>query len=404
LCGFVKINRKELLICGLIGVAGDLEYKDEGLMKRLFVLDYFRGTDSTGLASIDGKGKPTIVKMATHPINLFDSKSFQSALSGYYSKAFIGHNRAATLGAVNDLNAHPFQFGDIIGAHNGTLEKSSWASLEFASGVKTDVDSAAIFACINEIGIEDTIKLMEEGKTSATGAWALVWYDMKDDTMNFLRNEHRPLWWALNDDGDKLIWASEWEMIEAASRLTPGYDTMVDDEGYGFYPFDCDWWYKVPIHELKKKVKIEEFAKFKVKKLKGKEPAELPVTTMGRAPFLRDVGKSGGTTNYRGTSTATQSPGASTTSSKTGSSSPKVHTLGASNQEPFGGAISVEEFDQLARYGCSFCGASIDIEDEGTTIYLDDDTILCASCSSNTSGDVKVYTSSTNSRTLVNVK
>ena len=388
-------------MCGLVGVAGDLEYKDEGLMKRLFVLDYFRGTDSTGLASIDGKGKPTIVKMATHPINLFDSKAFCSALSGYYSKAFIGHNRAATLGAVNDLNAHPFQFGDIVGAHNGTLEKSSWQALEFASGVKTDVDSAAIFACINEIGIEDTIKLMEEGKTSSTGAWALVWYDMKDDTMNFLRNEHRPLWWALNDDGDKLIWASEWEMIEAAARLTPGYDTMVDDEGYGFYPFQTDWWYKVPIPELKKKVKIEDFDKFKVKKLKGKEPAESPVTTMGRAPFLRTGGHHGSTTTSPGTSARLQGP--DTKKQQTGSSQ-KVHLLGATKHEPFGGAISVEEFEQLARYGCSFCGASIDIEDEGTTIYLDDDTILCRCCSTNKSGDVKIYTSSTASRKLVNNK
>lgn len=390
-------------MCGLVGVAGDLEFKDEGLMKRLFVLDYFRGTDSTGLASIDAKGKPTIVKMATHPINLFDSKAFCNALSGYYSKVFIGHNRAATLGAVNDLNAHPFQFGDIIGAHNGTLEKSSWADLELAAGTKTDVDSAAIFACINEIGIEDTIKLMEEGRTAATGAWALVWYDMKDDTINFLRNEHRPLWWALNDDGDKVIWASEWEMIEAASRLTPGYDTMVDNEGYGFYPFECDWWYKVPIPELKKKVDIKDFGKFKVKKLKGKEPAESPVTTMGRAPFRRDpTGTS--TTTYRGPTTTTQSQGQSTTNSKTGSNRQVVHLLGATPQEPFGGAISVEEFEQLARHGCSFCSASIDIEDEGTTVFLDDDVILCASCSTNTSGDVKIYTSSTASRKLVNSK
>lgn len=388
-------------MCGLIGVAGDLEYKDEGLMKRLFVLDYFRGTDSTGLAAIDGKGKPTIVKMATHPINLFDSKSFISALSGYYSKAFIGHNRAATLGAVNDLNAHPFQFGDIVGAHNGTLEKSSWTDLEWASGVKTDVDSAAIFACINEIGIEDTIKLMEEGKTSSTGAWALVWYDMKDDTMNFLRNEHRPLWWALNDDGDKVIWASEWEMIEAASRLTPGYDTMSDDEGYGFYPFECDWWYKVPIPELKKRIKIKDFDKFKVKKLKGKEPAELPVTTMGRAPFLKKDGNPGSTTNSQTTSARLH--GNTTTKQQTGSSQ-KVHLLAANKSEPFGGAISVEEFEQLAKYGCSFCGTDISIEDEGTTVFIDDDTILCGSCSTNTSGDVKIYTSSTASRKLVNLK
>ena len=36
-------------MCGLVGVAGDLEYKTESLF-RLLVFDYFRGTDSTGAA------------------------------------------------------------------------------------------------------------------------------------------------------------------------------------------------------------------------------------------------------------------------------------------------------------------------------------------------------------------
>lgn len=373
-----------------------MEYFDEALMKRLFILDYFRGTDSTGLAAIAATGVPSIVKMATHPINLFDSKAFDKALNGHMCNVFLGHNRAATLGQVNDLNAHPFQYGDIIGAHNGTLDKETWQRLEEAAGITTDVDSAAIFACINEIGIEETVKLMEEGRTSATGAWALVWYDMKDRTLRFLRNEHRPLWYSLDKKGERLVWASEHEMISAATSMTNNWgDLQEDKEGYTFFPFYTDYLYEVPIDTLKSGVTVTEFEAFRTKKLKGKEPVLKPVTTLGKAPFLHAPG---------GESSTTQSTGTGTTKSPTGSNvkDTKVHLLTPTKEEPFGGAISKKEFEDIAAYGCSYCGADIDIDDAGTTIYLDDNVIICGDCSTSRFGDVRIYMQSTASRTLVN--
>ena len=68
-------------MCGLVGIAGDLSYKDEKFMKRLLVLDYFRGTDSTGLAAIRKGGEAVISKAAVNPLDLFDMSSFEKALN-----------------------------------------------------------------------------------------------------------------------------------------------------------------------------------------------------------------------------------------------------------------------------------------------------------------------------------
>src|SRR3546814_8848521 len=78
---------------------------------------------------------------------------FSEANNVYQSLAFVGHNRFATKGKVNDLNAHPFHYGNIVGAHNGTLEKSSWDALDKKLGEDTDVDSQAIITSIATFGI-----------------------------------------------------------------------------------------------------------------------------------------------------------------------------------------------------------------------------------------------------------
>src|SRR3546814_3133548 len=114
---------------------------------------------------------------------------FSEANNVYQSLAFVGHNRFATKGKVNDLNAHPFHYGNIVGAHNGTLEKSSWDALDKKLGEDTDVDSQAIIKSIATFGIEETVPLLQ-------GAWALVWFDMEAQTLNFLRKDERPLLWA----------------------------------------------------------------------------------------------------------------------------------------------------------------------------------------------------------------
>jgi predicted glutamine amidotransferase len=375
-------------MCGLVGVAGNLEFRDEALLRRLLLFDYLRGPDSTGLAAIRNDGTPKIAKLASHPIDLFDSTSFKSTLSGAQSKAFLGHNRSATKGAVNGLNAHPFTFGNITGAHNGTLTYGSQWDLEDALGEKYDVDSMAIFAAINALGVEETIGMLQEGSTSADGAWALTWHDKEDNSLNFLRNAHRPLWYAFTDDFRRIIWASEWKFIDAAiSTGTGGFKINTEGkDNVGYFQFEKDVHYKFDLDVLSAGGKTRP--KPLVKALKGKEPV---AAKPGRQdPFGRDsmhhIGTPSGGSDGKTTQTIRKS--------KSSSSEPGnvVHLFGTAS-DPFAGIITRVKFDELAKYGCSFCSSTIEYGDLGVTVFEKDDIVLCNKCSGGKSEAMRVYVS-----------
>lgn len=390
-------------MCGLVGIAGDLGHSDEMFMKRLLLLDFFRGTDSTGMAAIRTNGATVLAKASVNPITLFDMKMFEKALNGYQSKAFIGHNRAATLGAVNDANAHPYQYGDITGAHNGTLDKASWQRLEHEAGVETSTDSAAVFASINEVGIDDTIKMMEKGRHYTTGAWALVWHDKTKGTINFIRNSHRPLYFGFNARRNKLVWASEWQMMNAAQQLTKKEDRFswwTSEEGYSFFPFEEDHLYSIELSELVEGLTDTQFKNFKKRKIEGREPTPFvaptptPHRSGGAAPWEKK--NSTGTTGQTTTSTASSNKEKGDLydddiADFVAGRSFRVQTQERSATDPLNGFITEERFNQLARYGCSYCGADIDIDDTGYTIYDSEDAILCSACSKHDNDNIKLY-------------
>ena len=362
-------------MCGLVGVAGNLSLKDELFMKRLLILDYFRGTDSTGLAAVRSRKDISVVKMATHPINLFDSKAFTNALNGPNSVAFIGHNRAATVGKVNDLSAHPYEFGDIVGAHNGTLTSVNWSELERELEFDTVTDSAAIFACIDKFGIDYTMTLLEKGRVSATGAWALTWYDSKEHKLKILRNEHRPLWICFNKERTKVAWASEWPMLEAAVNFTEGWEMWSDEEGYGFFEAEENMLYEFDIEKLISGMSTKDVKDCAVRTLKGKEAPKATVVASGSPPFLPKSSKTLGTE-------------VATTNARGGTN---VVEMFATKDKPLCNVISEERFRSLSQNGCSWCGTPLDIDDEGMLIYDEDDVILCSDCAPKVKEHITIF-------------
>lgn len=196
-------------MCGLVGIAGQIGNNADNLMKHLLILDSLRGIDSTGLCSVGYGNNPDIkmAKCAGDPFILMDNVGFDKVLRGIH-KVMIGHNRFSTVGKSTRANAHPFEIGNVIGAHNGTLT-SKYALHE---GHSFEVDSQALYNHIDKLGLESAL-------TKMSGAWALTWFSKNDQRMHFLRNKERPLFIAFNKTNTGLIWASEEWMIQvAASR------------------------------------------------------------------------------------------------------------------------------------------------------------------------------------------
>lgn len=188
-------------MCGIVGIAGKIGKEQREIFDQMLIADSLRGPHSTGL--VTAKGVDThVFKMAGDPYFVRENKGYDRALIKP-SNVLIGHNRYATVGAVNRANAHPFDFPTVVGVHNGTLTNK----YDMPNSHMFDVDSEALYNAIDTLGIDAAI-----GK--ARGAWSLVWWDKVDKTLNFLRNKERPMCYCFSEDNKTLYFASEGNMLQ----------------------------------------------------------------------------------------------------------------------------------------------------------------------------------------------
>lgn len=193
-------------MCGITGIldtshSGFLE-KDVKTLFGMMLLNSFRGNSSTGVFGIDKKDRSNILKVMGHP---YEWNSYQvSDLFWNKMKSdfryVVAHGRLPTKGKTTIENAHPFQIGDITLVHNGTL--INWEDTQKKHGQTFEVDSQFITYLIDKVGIDETLKTIN-------GAWALVYFDAKDASLNFIRNGQRPLCFAINTWKDRMYFGSE---------------------------------------------------------------------------------------------------------------------------------------------------------------------------------------------------
>lgn len=211
----------------------------------LLKLDVIRGPHSTGVARIPLVGDPQLVKcvgttwdmMNQKSGELYNRKDGHKDLLGEY-KVLMGHNRWATIGAVNEANAHPFHTGSIIGAHNGTLTAMANWRLDDERDYQTD--SECIFHNFDKNGLEVTMDKLD-------GAWAFTWYDLKENTFNLLRNEERPCYFCFSENGKTMYYASEdWMLYTALEKANV---VMAGDDN-GVYMTSEDTHYKIEMDKV----------------------------------------------------------------------------------------------------------------------------------------------------------
>ena len=198
-------------MCGLVGVIansgngfGHLELE---IFKDMLIADSLRGEDSTGVFGVNKWGNASYLKLATHPYNLVKSKDFEEFRSKSFTdgRVVVGHNRKATVGAINNDNAHPFAFGPVVLVHNGSI--SNYRSLVTLAdrdkySIEVDSHAAAVLLARNE-----PEKILQEFR----GAFAMIWYNVNNKRLYFIRNDERPL--ALARLNNNIFFASEDDML-----------------------------------------------------------------------------------------------------------------------------------------------------------------------------------------------
>lgn len=216
-------------ICGLVGVAGKVGQDERKAFVRLLQLDTIRGPHSTGVVKVESgknRGYDLIKKLGT-PWDLAQYKSWDPFMRDTVNM-YMGHNRWATKGAINAVNAHPFEFDNVVGMHNGTLRNQSMLD----DHRWFDVDSENLYYHMDKNGLDHTLMRTD-------GAFALTWYNPKEDTLNVIRNKERPLYWCMTEDLKSVFWASEqWMLQIALSSNGIKYGEIFEFEEHKHYKLD----------------------------------------------------------------------------------------------------------------------------------------------------------------------
>lgn len=175
-------------MCGLVAVISKgkngFTTKQVDTFTQMLYADELRGKDGTGVFYNTKKNEGTVrVLKAPYGSSIFTKlKEYDEVADTLFKESnfIVGHNRSATKGKINAECTHPFRENHIVLVHNGTLISHKELHEDY------EVDSRAICHSISKIGAKETIKKID-------GAFALIWYNTNNNTLNFCRNLERPL-------------------------------------------------------------------------------------------------------------------------------------------------------------------------------------------------------------------
>jgi predicted glutamine amidotransferase len=339
-------------MCGLVGIVGsNLDQTHFEAFKWMLMFDTTRGEDSTGVAfrkaaHKTGKGQITVLKTEGTPNNLYrkfpevfsDRGVFRNTTAATEKVNFLmGHNRAATIGLVNSLNAHPFHHGHITGCHNGTV-RTGLVLLDKGPEVQGSTDSEQIFYNLSKG------KTLQNIIDTVTGGMALTWWDSKQQTYNIYRNSERTMHYAFDPLSKVLFYASEAWILRLAlanSKLSSVSATIKELEAN-----------KHIVVQMKNNL-LESVTEYDAKPVEKVIPKVVtPVNNKPKVPeFLKNKGKS--ETPFRSQTGWLEFPN-----------------------------LSKEEFNQRSRFGCSMCQTNLDFIDysSGKVKWMERESPFCEHC------------------------
>lgn len=177
-------------MCGIFAVSfGEGGQSARDVARFLMYMNHERGSDATGLVCHETHKDKTVwdrfrtVKSAREC--LISEKAIPAKF--WDSPVIVGHARGASAGTdkSSSKSAHPFRFGDTIGAHNGFFSNWQEVAREFKSEIGTvNVDSEVAIFLINKFGIDGLSRLSGKGAiwwVKAGDPWTLnLWSQDKE--------------------------------------------------------------------------------------------------------------------------------------------------------------------------------------------------------------------------------
>jgi len=252
-------------MCGIFGFAKTNSFqtsKQIDTLQKVFTNlaeeSVIRGEDSTGISIINPNSRRTfksivasdkIVKHDTWQSNILDRINIDTTIA-------IGHVRLATHGEVTKRNAHPFEIGNVLGAHNGVIYNYNTLAKKYAKDIQ--VDSEVIFAYLNNMRDTDALEQLE-------GDYAISYVKDSNRTLHLARESSRPCSLAYWKKARILFWAST-EDILRRSMNAAGLNLKIQSlHANKIYSFDTDRFGgrdAISLEEFKPKEKKDRGFKF----------------------------------------------------------------------------------------------------------------------------------------------
>lgn len=156
-------------MCGLYGAIGP--NVNHQAIRTLALLNENRGRDGTGFFNSNFAHFKNVEKPS---VWLKDPKVSKWLIdSSQKTWAICGHTRGGTRGGSCTKNAHPFRYGDIIGAHNGVIESAP---------AQYTVDSEWAMDMLSK----HKPGAYQEALKGLAGWYMLTWLDRRDKCIYFL--------------------------------------------------------------------------------------------------------------------------------------------------------------------------------------------------------------------------
>lgn len=202
-------------MCGLFGLIGQgVNANDLKALRSLGYVSELRGRHGTGF--IQGKMYETTLDIETDKTGedfayhldwnediKYRGKTGRHFLNTIQDNLFLCHVRHATFGVISPENAHPFEYKNVVGMHNGTLRTKEFLPNP-NDATKDWTDSACLYSTISKEGLSLVLPRLTQDD-----AFALVMVDKTDNRIKIIRNKERTLFWAVDRTRGCLWYASE---------------------------------------------------------------------------------------------------------------------------------------------------------------------------------------------------